>query len=218
MSTFDPGARIVTITHSAPARHSVQGRASPSTNLRPETDRSHPLGEIGGRASPDVRMDRTPIAETTSSQSSAPAHVGLDDLKMRGPADRQLILEACGFCFELELTRVVTDHADLTFGKTLRVSNMSSPSPPVCAEAPSPLGAHLRSAIVDATLIAASLRERGRSGLMTIKLMRTAQLARRQEENVMAITSAQSFEMRINRRGDKMSDPPEPYWSTVARL
>ena len=53
---------------------------------------------------------------------------------------------------------------------------------------------------------------------MTIELMRTAQLARRQEENVMAITSAQSFEMRINRRGDKMSDPPEQYWSTVARL
>jgi hypothetical protein len=34
----------------------------------------------------------------------------------------------------------------------------------------------------------------------------------------MSITSAQSYEMRIARSGDKMIDPPEPYWQTVERL
>jgi hypothetical protein len=32
----------------------------------------------------------------------------------------------------------------------------------------------------------------------------------------MSITSAQSYEMRIARSGDKIVDPPEPYWQTVA--
>jgi hypothetical protein len=34
----------------------------------------------------------------------------------------------------------------------------------------------------------------------------------------MSITSAQSYEMRIARRGDRISDAPEPYWQTVERL
>jgi hypothetical protein len=34
----------------------------------------------------------------------------------------------------------------------------------------------------------------------------------------MSITSAQSYEMRIARKGDKISDPPHPYWQTVERL
>jgi hypothetical protein len=34
----------------------------------------------------------------------------------------------------------------------------------------------------------------------------------------MSITSAQSYEMRISRSGDKISDPPQPYWQTVERL
>jgi hypothetical protein len=34
----------------------------------------------------------------------------------------------------------------------------------------------------------------------------------------MSITSAQSYEMRIARSGEKMTDPPEPYRQTVARL
>jgi hypothetical protein len=34
----------------------------------------------------------------------------------------------------------------------------------------------------------------------------------------MSITSAQSYEMRISRKGDRISDPPEPYWQTVERL
>jgi len=34
----------------------------------------------------------------------------------------------------------------------------------------------------------------------------------------MSITSAQSYEMRIARTGDKIADPPEPYWQTVERL
>jgi hypothetical protein len=33
----------------------------------------------------------------------------------------------------------------------------------------------------------------------------------------MSITSAQSYEMRITRKGDKI-DPPQPYWQTVERL
>jgi len=31
----------------------------------------------------------------------------------------------------------------------------------------------------------------------------------------MSITSAESYEMRINRSGDKITDPPQPYWQTV---
>ena len=34
----------------------------------------------------------------------------------------------------------------------------------------------------------------------------------------MSITSAQSYEMRIARAGDKIADPPEPYWKTVELL
>jgi hypothetical protein len=34
----------------------------------------------------------------------------------------------------------------------------------------------------------------------------------------MSITSAQSYEMRIARMGDKVGDPPQPYWQTVERL
>jgi len=34
----------------------------------------------------------------------------------------------------------------------------------------------------------------------------------------MSITSAQSYEMRIARIGDKITDPPQPYWQTVERL
>jgi hypothetical protein len=34
----------------------------------------------------------------------------------------------------------------------------------------------------------------------------------------MSITSVQSYEMRIARTGDKIGDPPEPYWQTVERL
>ena len=34
----------------------------------------------------------------------------------------------------------------------------------------------------------------------------------------MSITSAQSYEMRIARAGNKIADPPEPYWQTVERL
>ena len=34
----------------------------------------------------------------------------------------------------------------------------------------------------------------------------------------MSITSAQSYEMRITRKGDKIADPPQPYWQTVERL
>jgi hypothetical protein len=34
----------------------------------------------------------------------------------------------------------------------------------------------------------------------------------------MSITSAQSYEMRITRKGDTISDPPQPYWQTVDRL
>jgi hypothetical protein len=34
----------------------------------------------------------------------------------------------------------------------------------------------------------------------------------------MSITSAQSYEMRIARKGDEISDPPQPYWQTVERL
>jgi len=34
----------------------------------------------------------------------------------------------------------------------------------------------------------------------------------------MSITSAQSYEMRISRSGDKITDPPQPYWQTVERL
>ena len=37
-------------------------------------------------------------------------------------------------------------------------------------------------------------------------------------EEAVSITSAQSYEMRINRSGDKISDPPQPYWQTVERL
>jgi hypothetical protein len=31
----------------------------------------------------------------------------------------------------------------------------------------------------------------------------------------MSITSAESYEMRISRSGDKITDPPQPYWQTV---
>jgi hypothetical protein len=34
----------------------------------------------------------------------------------------------------------------------------------------------------------------------------------------MSITSAQGYEMRIARQGDRIADPPEPYWQTVERL
>jgi hypothetical protein len=34
----------------------------------------------------------------------------------------------------------------------------------------------------------------------------------------MSITSAQSYEMRIARTGDKIADPPVPYWQTIERL
>jgi hypothetical protein len=34
----------------------------------------------------------------------------------------------------------------------------------------------------------------------------------------MSITTAQGYEMRIARTGDKISDPPQPYWQTVQRL
>jgi hypothetical protein len=34
----------------------------------------------------------------------------------------------------------------------------------------------------------------------------------------MSITSAQSYEMRISRSGDKITNPPQPYWQTVERL
>jgi len=34
----------------------------------------------------------------------------------------------------------------------------------------------------------------------------------------MSITSAQGYEMRIARTGDKIGDPPEPYRQTVERL
>ena len=37
-------------------------------------------------------------------------------------------------------------------------------------------------------------------------------------EEAMSITSAQSYEMRISRSGDKITDPPKPYWQTVERL
>jgi hypothetical protein len=37
-------------------------------------------------------------------------------------------------------------------------------------------------------------------------------------EGSMSITSAQSYEMRIARTGDKIDDPPEPYWKTVELL
>jgi hypothetical protein len=40
----------------------------------------------------------------------------------------------------------------------------------------------------------------------------------RKEGRSMSITSAQSYEMRIARTGDKIADPPEPYWPTVERL
>jgi hypothetical protein len=40
----------------------------------------------------------------------------------------------------------------------------------------------------------------------------------RNEGGSMSITSAQSYEMRIARSGDKIADPPEPYWQTVERL
>src|SRR5215510_12244117 len=39
----------------------------------------------------------------------------------------------------------------------------------------------------------------------------------RKEGRSMSITSAQSYEMRIARTGDKIADPPEPYWQTAAR-
>jgi hypothetical protein len=38
------------------------------------------------------------------------------------------------------------------------------------------------------------------------------------EAGSMSITSAQSYEMRIARTGDKVADPPEPYRQTVERL
>ena len=38
------------------------------------------------------------------------------------------------------------------------------------------------------------------------------------EGMTMAITSAQGYEMRITRRGDRTADPPDPYWQTVERL
>jgi hypothetical protein len=34
----------------------------------------------------------------------------------------------------------------------------------------------------------------------------------------MSITSAQGYEMRIARQGDRIADPPQPYWQTVERL
>jgi len=34
----------------------------------------------------------------------------------------------------------------------------------------------------------------------------------------MSITSAQGYEMRIAREGDRIADPPQPYWQTVERL
>jgi hypothetical protein len=34
----------------------------------------------------------------------------------------------------------------------------------------------------------------------------------------MSITSAQSYEMRLSRRRDRIDDPPEPYCQTVERL
>jgi hypothetical protein len=34
----------------------------------------------------------------------------------------------------------------------------------------------------------------------------------------MSIASAQGYEMRIARTGDKIGDPPQPYWQTVERL
>jgi glycogen synthase len=34
----------------------------------------------------------------------------------------------------------------------------------------------------------------------------------------MSITSAQSYEMQITRKGDTIADPPQPYWQTVERL
>jgi hypothetical protein len=37
-------------------------------------------------------------------------------------------------------------------------------------------------------------------------------------EEAMSITSAQSYEMRISRSGDKITNPPQPYWQTVERL
>jgi len=40
----------------------------------------------------------------------------------------------------------------------------------------------------------------------------------RKEEGNMSITSAQSYEMRIARTGDKVGDPPQPYGQTVERL
>jgi len=42
--------------------------------------------------------------------------------------------------------------------------------------------------------------------------------ARLTTEEAMSITSAQSYEMRIARKGDEISDPPQPYWQTVERL
>ena len=34
----------------------------------------------------------------------------------------------------------------------------------------------------------------------------------------MSITSAQSYEMRLSQRRDRIDDPPEPYCQTVERL
>jgi hypothetical protein len=34
----------------------------------------------------------------------------------------------------------------------------------------------------------------------------------------MSITSAQSYEIRLSRRRDRIDDPPEPYCQTVKRL
>ena len=42
--------------------------------------------------------------------------------------------------------------------------------------------------------------------------------ARLMTEGSMSITSVQSYEMRIARSADKISDPPQPYWQTVELL
>jgi hypothetical protein len=34
-------------------------------------------------------------------------------------------------------------------------------------------------------------------------------------EEAMSITSAQGYEMRITWKGDRIGDPPQPYWQTV---
>jgi hypothetical protein len=59
-------------------------------------------------------------------------------------------------------------------------------------------------------------QHRSTTAVMTVLALRLYDAV--EDGGSMSITSAQSYEMRISRSSDKITDPPEPYWQTVERL